>query len=407
MPGPTRSPYDVVCVGGGLASALLALFLRRHRPSLRVAVVERDAHPCGNHTWCFHSGDISLDAFAFLKPTIARSWSSYRVRFPAYERRIVGGYHAIRSTDLAARLTETLGDDLYTNADVVAVEDGTVRLADGRTLVASLVFDGSGPPVARPGAVAYQKFLGLELELETPHGLREPLLMDANLPQLDGYRFFYLLPWDERRVLVEDTRYSDAATLDRDAFRQAIYRYVAARGWRVVRELRDEAAALPLPLVDDFRAEAARPGTVPIGMAAGLFHPTTGYSLPDAVRVARRLATLPSWDPGHLAVEMRAFRNDMRRRRFFRFLNRMLFRGAAPADRYRILERFYRLPAPLIERFYRAELRGSDYVRILSGRPPIPIMEALRCLSEQSVRERSSSSLVPTVMTTGSWESQA
>jgi lycopene beta-cyclase len=394
-PGSERSQYDVICVGGGLANTLLALFLRRHRPSLRVAVVEREASACGNHTWCFHSGDVALDAFHFLKPTIAKSWASYHVRFPGYERRIVGGYHALRSADLARRLADALGDDLLTGADVVSVSDGEVRLADGRSLLAPVVFEALGPPPCRPGAVAYQKFFGLEVELEEPHGLREPLLMDADLPQLDGYRFFYLLPWDERRLLVEDTRYSDAPSIDREAFRKAIHRYVAERGWRIARELRDESAALPLPLVDQFRATPPRAGVFTVGMAAGIFHPTTGYSLPDAVRVARRLATLPHWDPGTLAVVLRGFRDEMRRRRFFRFLNRMLFRGAAPADRYRILERFYRLPAPLIERFYRAELRFADYVRILAGRPPIPIVEALRCLSERSVRMAPSDGLPP------------
>lgn len=382
--GPERSRYDVVCVGGGLANALVALYLRRHRPGLRIAIVEKDAAPCGNHTWCFHSGDIALDDFQFLKPSVAKSWSAYRVRFPAYERRIAGGYHAVRSSGLAARLAATFEGDLLTNARVVEVGDGHVRLADGRVLFAPVVFDGSGPPPCRRGVVAYQKFVGLDLELLEPHGLREPVLMEADHPQLDGYRFFYLLPWDERRVLVEDTRYSDGPELDREAFRKAIHRYVALRGWRVLRELREESAALPLPLVDNFRSTPARAGAFPIGVAGGLFHPTTGYSLPDAVRVARRVAALESLDASSVGALMRTLRAEMRGRRFFRLLNRMLFRGARPEERHRVLERFYRLPGPLIERFYRAELRGSDLFRILAGRPPIPIRHALRCLSERA-----------------------
>lgn len=384
IPGPERTRYDVVCVGGGLANALIALYLRRHRPSLRVAVVERDAVACGNHTWCFHSGDVGLDDFQFLKASIAKSWSTYRVRFPAYERRIAGGYHAIRSSDLATRLQETLGDDLYLGATVRDVTDGQVRLDDGRVLTAPVVFDGTGPPPCRRGVVAYQKFLGLELELAEPHGLREPMLMEADLPQLEGFRFFYLLPWDDRQLLIEDTRYSDDASIDRESLRQGIYGYVAGRGWRVVREIREEAAALPLPLVENFRREPAPSGMLPVGIAGGLFHPTTGYSLPDAVRVARRLAKLDRWDSGHVTVAMQHFRGEMRARRFFRLLNRMLFRGAVPEERYRILEKFYRLPAPLIERFYRAELRWSDLFRILSGRPPIPLWDAVRCLSESA-----------------------
>ena len=65
-----------------------------------------------------------------------------------------------------------------------------------------------------------------------------------------------------------------------------------------------------------------------------------------------------------------------------RFLNRMLFLGADPDQRYRILQRFYTLPQDLVERFYAGQLRSMDKVRILTGKPPIPIRNALGCVSE-------------------------
>ncbi len=74
-------------------------------------------------------------------------------------------------------------------------------------------------------------------------------------------------------------------------------------------------------------------------------------------------------------------------RAFFRLLNRMLFKAAAPNERYRVLERFYRLPAPLMRRFYASELTRLDKLRILTGKPPVPIHRALRCLSEETVME--------------------
>jgi len=71
-----------------------------------------------------------------------------------------------------------------------------------------------------------------------------------------------------------------------------------------------------------------------------------------------------------------------RERSFYRLLNRMLFRAAEPGQRYKVLERFYRLPTPLIERFYAGEATLGDKLRILSGKPPVPIGRALSCLSE-------------------------
>ena len=58
----------------------------------------------------------------------------------------------------------------------------------------------------------------------------------------------------------------------------------------------------------------------------------------------------------------------------------MLFRAAEPDRRYQVLERFYRLAPDLIARFYAAESRRTDQLRILSGRPPVPIGRAMRSL---------------------------
>jgi len=61
-------------------------------------------------------------------------------------------------------------------------------------------------------------------------------------------------------------------------------------------------------------------------------------------------------------------------------LNRMLFHAAKPHERYKVLQRFYRLPPGLIGRFYAGESNVFDKLRILTGRPPIPIPRALGAL---------------------------
>ena len=64
-------------------------------------------------------------------------------------------------------------------------------------------------------------------------------------------------------------------------------------------------------------------------------------------------------------------------RGFYRLLNRMLFRACAPQLRYRVLERFYRLGAPLIQRFYSSNATLADKARILSGKPPVPVRKMI------------------------------
>ena len=73
---------------------------------------------------------------------------------------------------------------------------------------------------------------------------------------------------------------------------------------------------------------------------------------------------------------------------YYHMLNRMLFRAARPDKRYRIFEHFYRLPPDLIARFYAGELTRWDKLRILSGRPPVPIGPALAALFGRGRTER-------------------
>ena len=58
----------------------------------------------------------------------------------------------------------------------------------------------------------------------------------------------------------------------------------------------------------------------------------------------------------------------------------MLFRAAEPAERYKILERFYRLDAGLIARFYAGQSTMFDRARVLTGKPPVPIGRAVSAI---------------------------
>ena len=122
-------------------------------------------------------------------------------------------------------------------------------------------------------------------------------------------------------------------------------------------------------------------GVAKAGVRAGLFHPTTGYSFPDAVRAARIVTDLRDLSAETLHAALHDFAAaTWAERGFYRLLDRMLFRAARPEERYRILERFYRLDESLVRRFYAARSTRMDKARILAGRPPVPIGRAVMAM---------------------------
>lgn len=375
--------YDIVCVGGGLACGLIADRIRARHPGLSLLVIEEGATLGGNHTWSFHATDLTDAQHNWIAPYVAHRWPRQEVRFPTYKRVLETGYCSVPSSRFHEVLSTALGGSaIRLSTRVVDVAAASVTLDDQTRISARCVIDGRGPRSDPALALGYQKFLGREVETVEPHGLDHPIIMDATVAQTDGYRFVYTLPLDPRRLLIEDTFYADRADLDLDQLGVGIESYATSQGWHIAREIRREHGVLPIVLAGDMDRFWRDIDVARVGLRAALFHPTTGYSLPDAVRLAEHIAALDTFTTARVAGAVRDIAvAQWRARGFFRLLNRMLFLAATGAERQRVLARFYRLRQPLIERFYAGAPTTGDQMRILAGRPPVALSRALPCLS--------------------------
>jgi lycopene beta-cyclase len=375
----------LILVGGGLANSLIAFRLLTERPDFPLLVVERGSSLGADHTWSFHDSDLNGGQRRWIEPLVAHRWTSHELRFPNRRRTIQDGYNSVTSERLHEVIAPLLGDRLRLDTEVEEVTPRGVELAGGGKIEACAVIDGRGDPGGAHLDVAFQKFLGLFIRLAEPHGLTGPILMDATVEQNDGYRFVYTLPFSGTDVLVEDTYYADEPVLDRAGLRTGIESYVEQQGWSIAEITGDEEGVLPIVLggdIDAFWAVGPK-GVARSGMRGAFFHPTTGYSLPEAVQLADEIAAIRDHESATLFALTRRRSDELwRRTGYYRLLNRMLFRAAEPERRYRIFERFYGLSAGLIRRFYAGRLKWTDKVRLLIGRPPVPIHRALRCLAE-------------------------
>lgn len=368
--------FDCVIVGGGLAGGMLLHALKQTQPGLRVLLVERQGRLGGNHTWSFHGTDVSNDT-KWLNSLISKTWTSYEVHFPKYSRVIEKSYHSIRSEDFDQFLRRSYDADILLGTEVLLMQRQSVTLKCGRVLRARLVIDARGWSSPAEGTqMGYQKFVGLDLRLKKPHGMERVLLKDARVPQTDGYRFFYVLPWGPQELLIEDTYYANASTLDVESVRSGILRYASAQGWEVESVERQEVGCLPLEL----RAKAVVPesGVLLLGASAGIYQPVTGYTFPQTLERVQALvgAPLEKWE--HILRDLNKI--HQRQAGYLRALNRMMFLAATPEKRYVILERFYELSEGLIARFYQGRLTLSDKIRILCGRPPVGLWRAVKSL---------------------------
>jgi len=373
---------DLVIVGGGLAGGLCALALQRRRPEISILLVEPGERIGGNHLWSFFESDVERDHRWLTDPLIRHRWADYEVRFPAHARHLHEPYQTIESEALDEAVRAALPAEAIIRAGAKTVTPATVELDTGERIEGAAVLDARGGK-ANGLDLGWQKFVGQLLTVPAGHGLERPVVMDATVAQHDGYRFVYCLPFSPTEVFVEDTYYSDTPDIDPDLLRARIADYAAARGWQVSGRNREEEGALPVVIGGRF--DRLWPTSDPVaraGARGGFFHPLTSYSLPDAVRFAVWLAEQAPLD-GRLgpATRQRAKRH-WKRGAFYRLLTALLYRAAEPDERYRVLERFYRLSGPLIGRFYAGNSTSYDKARVLSGKPPVPFFRALKVLKD-------------------------
>jgi lycopene beta-cyclase len=367
-----KSETNVIILGAGLSGALLAFRWKSLYPQLTIQLLERNTAPIREKTWSFHEADVAPEIWHWLAPLASATWDGYEVCFPGRPTRTLSRsrYASIKGEHLLEKCE--LDELIRWGAEVRSCSRTSVELYDGTTLSADLVIDARGEATLPSGG--FQKFLGQNITLKEPHQLKRPLLMDATVTQSDGFRFFYLLPWDSHSLLVEDTYYSNTSDIDPALIRKEIEGYIAKKGWVVEKIQSEEKGVLPLPTtIEEQSQNPSEP--LSIGMRGALYHPVTSYSVPWAATIAHHLT------PTGAHQELEQLKRRLNKNHPFYFLlNRMLFEGAEPAERWKVLARFYGLPEPLIQRFYGGKTSFSDKVRIFAGKPPLPLNRALQVL---------------------------
>ena len=378
----------LLIAGGGLSGCLAALAMAKARPEIPILLVEEGESFGGSRLWSFFDGDVADEDCWIVDPLVGHRWQGYYVAFPEHSRKLKAGYNAIRSADLDRIVRETLRPDQYRlGTKIAAVRENELLLLGGEKIRADGAIDARGAANLSMLDLGWQKFVGREYLFAEPHRVDRPVIMDATVDQRDGYRFVHCLPFSETRMLVEDTYYSENPDLDGAEVGERLDAYVAKRGWKPERIEREESGILPVTMGGDFggfwRVGGAR--VAKLGLRGGFFHPTTGHGLPDAVRTASMLVKQKGFEGAGLHdLFEREAATLWKKREFYRTLNTRLFRAAEPQERYKVLERFYRLDPALIARFYAGRSTMLDRMKVLSGKPPVPAGKAAAGLRQRA-----------------------
>jgi lycopene beta-cyclase len=274
--------YDFVFAGGGISALSLALHLI-HSPlrSRTMLIVDKDAKAHNDRTLCFWANRPTL-----FDDAVCREWRQLRFVGEGADRIVSLGsyrYKMIRGLDFYRFTRRQLS--AYVNVDfaqgvVERVEDDCDHARvwiDGQAFGGRWVFDSRlQPDQPRPDPSRYhslrQHFQGWLIE--TPDAAFDPAtptFLDFRTPQNGEMRFFYVLPFGERRALVEYVGQRE------ENFEPVLKDYIE----RILKIKCYAVAAVEggsNPLTDRPFPRKAGSHIMTIGTAGGRLKPTSGYA---------------------------------------------------------------------------------------------------------------------------------
>ncbi|MFW5745387.1 MAG: lycopene cyclase family protein [Spirochaetota bacterium] len=283
--------YDFVMAGGGMAGLSLAYALVTGPfADASILIVDPETKGENDRTWCFWSRDP--ERFGAIA---AHSWPRLRFATDDWINDFDLGdyrYYMIRGADFYETVLDVLENRPnveFERGRVIGIEDaGEAALVrtEARTVRGTWAFDSRFEPEEyerrseeRAGSHHYlkQHFVGWTVETHRP--VFDPdtaTLFDFRTPQHNEMRFVYVLPFSDRRALVEYTLFS-AELLETEEYTRAIEAYLAdVLGVADYRVVEREQGVIPMTDEPVDRREGER--TLAIGTRGGLVKASTGYA---------------------------------------------------------------------------------------------------------------------------------
>lgn len=374
---PPVADADVVILGAGCAGLSLASRLAAGASPLRVIALETRTDYVDDRSWCFWS-PLQHD----LSHLVSHSWDSWRFSSRdgrSYTHSTPGvAYQYVRSIDVyddaVARIRRSTNVTLHTGVTARSLTSahGGVRIdtGDGEILARHVI----DTRPRRQQALLYQCFAGVEIRTDAPHGFdpRVVGLMTDMESDADGLGFVYTLPLDDRRALVEWTRFSEVP-LSFGEVEAGLNGVLRSRGLADAQVVRSERGILGMGVTaEPNETNEPIPGVVVAGNAGGAVRAASGYAFLRIQRWAERCAAALAATGTPLAHPAEPFvRREMDR----------IFLQAVRAHPERTAEYFMALaagcPPHRLVRFLSDQAQAGDYARLITSLPLLPFLREL------------------------------
>ncbi len=257
--------FDYVIIGGGCAGLSLAyeLELKKKLENKSLAIIEPRTDYSRDKTWSFWK--IKEHNF---EDCVIKSWNSFEVKASDVSAKVSGGKYIYQSVQsdlfykkIINKITQNPNVSFFKSINEINHHN-------------SLIFN-SVPELKYNETNLWQHFKGVEITTENkifdPSSLT---LMDFNCDQRSKVHFFYVLPFDTNKALIETTWISEMNNESLQDYDKQIKDYIEQnlkiKNFKITYS---EQGAIPL-----FYNQSSNTNSVQIGGAGNMVRLSTGYA---------------------------------------------------------------------------------------------------------------------------------
>ncbi|OEY73374.1 lycopene cyclase family protein [Salegentibacter salarius] len=292
--------YFYVIIGGGLAGLQLARQLSRDVffKGKKIAIIDSDfSMPV--KTWCFwEKGKGKWDDLltnSWNKGKFISSEENLDLQLSPYT------YKMIKAKDYHQQLQDEIeesGDIEFITDEIQKIDPVTMKArGQKKSYGATHFFDSRVDPSyleSKKHTTIFQHFKGWEVETEIPVFTPESFtMMDYRIKYPDATAFTYILPFTEKKALVEYTFFSPFLTEDKvydEMLQQYFEKILKTKNFKI---RSTETGVIPMT---DFPFDKANTEQITkIGTGGGWVKPSTGYSFKNTEkRIAKIIENIKS-----------------------------------------------------------------------------------------------------------------
>ncbi len=375
-----NTEFDYIIAGGGCSGLSLAYCLSKSSlANKKILIVDKEHKLKNDKTWCFWTKETTP-----FDKIVHRQWNNIEFITETYQHIFplaTLNYKIIRGIDFYKEVQQQLAkfpnivflQDTIINVSETA--ENVILQTEKQSFNGKYLFDSRISPETYKNAdrILLQHFKGWVIKTEVPiFDVSKITMFDFRIDQANEVRFFYILPYENNKALIEFTIFGKEIFKNQDDYLIPLKNYITNTLQITNFEVEEEESGI-IPMTDFPFADRQGQRIKRIGILGGQSKASTGYTFLNIQRDSMKIVT-------SLETTGQPFYKNNFQKHFKLYdkmiLDIMLRKGESIKDIFAML--FRNNPIEDLLYFLDNQTNFATDLKIMASVPPMPFLKSIK-----------------------------